>query len=159
MHRLDFGSLRFSGDPASPASKAELRRQASELGAFIAKPEVVKEFGCTIRGDPNLQGDDVEPLKVESVRSSRRVGPDRQMAFDLVAEVTQKRILKGGGGYPDFEFYGGATIILGPKGEFRYIIKKSVTNTRKAFRQREYYIKSQVANVFAASYCLLGKHN
>jgi hypothetical protein len=154
--RLDFGSLKFSGDPGSPANRAELKRQATLLGGFIIRPEHIKLFGCANAGDPSLDGDDIEPPVIESVRSSRRVGPDGQLVFDLIAEVTQRRILKGGNGYPTFDFYGGATIILGPRGEIRYIIKKKVTNTDQARRQREYFLKSQYAIIFAARRCLLG---
>jgi hypothetical protein len=89
--RLSFARLRFSGDPGSPAGRNELLRQARSLGSFIGNPENIRSFGCAVPGDPALDGDEVKPPRIESVRSSRRVGPDGQMLFDLVAEVTQCR--------------------------------------------------------------------
>ena len=49
--------------------------------------------------------------------------------FDLIAEVTQKRVVTRLG--EKFTLFGGSTIILGPEGEFRYVIGKSVTNDRR----------------------------
>jgi hypothetical protein len=75
--------------------------------------------------------------KVQSIRSSRRVGPDGQIVFDLVAEVTQRRSARaeGGGG---FDFYGGSTVVIDPTGGIRYVISKRVTNERRLQSQREF---------------------
>jgi hypothetical protein len=70
------------------------------------------------------------------VRSSRRVGPDGQVVFDLVAEVTQRRTVPATGGGPAFDFLGGATVILDPRGRVRYAIIKRVTNDDRLERQR-----------------------
>jgi hypothetical protein len=67
------------------------------------------------------------------VRSSRRVGPDGQVVFDLVAEVTQRRIVRRDG--ETFDVYGGATVLLGPKGDVRYLIAKNVANEDRLVRQ------------------------
>jgi len=120
---LCFGELRFNGDPAQPASPDELRRQACALGWVVAQPEWTEEFGCTLRNDPRLGSDAVDPPCVESIRTSRRVGPDGEIRFDLVAEVIQRRWIGGKGGG---EFYGGATVIIDPYGKVRYVIRKSV---------------------------------
>ncbi|HEX8621418.1 MAG TPA: hypothetical protein VF718_05550 [Allosphingosinicella sp.] len=136
--QLHFAELKFSGDPASPASAEELRRQAAILGRFITAPERLGQFGLAAPDDPRLEGDKVDLPRVESIRSSRRVGPDGQIVFDLVAEVIQRRQVAGGSGQPGFDFYGGSTIILGPRGEVRYVVSKSIRDSAQIERLRAY---------------------
>jgi hypothetical protein len=38
----------------------------------------------------------------------------------------------------DFAVYGGATMLVGPKGEVRYVIAKNIRNEERAARQREF---------------------
>lgn len=135
---LAFATLRFAGDPACPAGADELRRQAGALGRLVTDSRYLEEFGLAKGGDPRLKGDRVELPRVESIRSSRRVGPDGQIVFDLVAEVTQVRNAEGGDAGCRFEFIGGCTVIIGPKGEIRYLIRKSVLNEERLARQRAY---------------------
>jgi hypothetical protein len=85
---LHFKELRFAGDPGRAANEAELRRQAEALGAYVMRPGYAHAFGCALPGDVGLKGDHVEPAVVGSIRSLRRVGPDRQVTFDSVAEIT-----------------------------------------------------------------------
>ena len=94
------------------------------------------QFGLTTRDDPRLGGDEVDRPCVRSVRSARRVGPDGQVVFDLVAEVTQRRRVRRGD--VSFEMYGGATVLLGPKGEVRYVIAKNVANEGRLDRQHRF---------------------
>jgi hypothetical protein len=72
------------------------------------------------------------------VRTSRRVGPDGQVVFDLIAEVTQRRQVRPRNGQRGFDFYGGATAIIGPRGEVRYVIAKSVWNKERLEQQRAF---------------------
>ena len=123
LSELSFGSLQFNGDPAQPASPEELRRQACALGWAIVQPEWIEKFGCSLPNNPKLGGDRVDLPCVESIRTSRRVGPDGQVLFDLVAEVIQKRYV---GGDQRSEFYGGSTVIIDPYGKVQYVIRKSV---------------------------------
>ncbi|MGE5723514.1 MAG: hypothetical protein ACM3YM_13750, partial [Sphingomonadales bacterium] len=150
--RLGFGSLRFSGDPGRPANVQELRRQATLVGEMVCRPENMTEFGLAATGDPALEGDEVDRPVVESVRTSRRVGPDGQLTFDLVVEISQRRAVPGGGGYPAFDFYGGATIILGSRGEVRLVISKSVKNKERLLSERE-YAASAGAEIYALASC------
>jgi hypothetical protein len=85
-------------------------------------------FGL-VRPDARSGEDRVDLPCVESIRTSRRVGPDGQIIFDLVAEVTQRRVVRRGG--RELHYYGGATVILGPQGEVRYVISKSVMNEER----------------------------
>ena len=129
---LHFANLRFAGDPGRAAGAGELRRQAEALGAYVMRSSgIAREFGCALPGDAGLMGDRVEPASVCSVRSLRRIGPDKSVAFDLVAEIVQRRWLSVPG-RPPVEFLGGATAIIGADGRFRYVIRKSVTDPRRA---------------------------
>jgi hypothetical protein len=152
--RLDFGKLRFSGDPGHPAGAGELLRQARLIGELVCAAGNAEHFGLAAPDDPDLGGDTLDPPVVESVRSVRRVGPDGQLAFDLVAEVSQKRTVKGGDGYPDFDFFGGATIILGPQGEVRLVVTKSVKNKDRLADQRM-FAATYGADVFGLAACRL----
>ena len=103
-----------------------------------------------------MRGDKVDVPTIESVRSSRRVGPDGQLVFDLVAEVTQRRHAAKPG-EPVFEFYGGSTVILDPLGEIRYIIRKSVTDNDQLNAQRAYWSKNNFETYSLQRLCFLGR--
>lgn len=152
QRRLDFGKLRFSGDPGHPASADELLRQARLIGDLVCRVDNLEHFGLAAPDDPDLGGDTLDLPVVESVRAVRRVGPDGQLAFDLVSEVSQKRRVAGGGGYPEFDFYGGATIILGAQGEVRLVVTKSVKNKDRIAAQRE-FAATAGADVFGLASC------
>jgi hypothetical protein len=64
------------------------------------------------------------------------VGPDGQVVFDLIAEVTQTRKVRRRGGDRGFDFLGGATVVIGPDGHIRYVVSKSVLNEERLARQR-----------------------
>jgi hypothetical protein len=72
-----------------------------------------------------------------SIRSARRIGPSRQIVFDLVAEVVQRCQVAGpdGASYP---VDGGCTVILGPDGAIRYIISKSVLGAGRLERREQF---------------------
>jgi len=134
---LGFDRLRFAGDPGRPAGPDELLRQARAVGQLVADPKYRDEFGLVGAGDERLDGDSVDLPIVESVRSSRRVGPSGQVVFDLVAEITQRRRVRALAGSPGFDFLGGATVILNPTGGVRYAIRKSIVqNARLAAQGR-----------------------
>jgi len=156
LGKLSYFHLKFAGDPGSPASENELRRQACVLGAFVTDPKRLTDFGLAPTGHPELNGDTVDLPCIESVRSSRRVGPDGQMVFDLVAEITQRRNVAGGDGFPPFKFYGGATVILDPLGEIRYVIKKSVLDNEQLKAQRQYAL-TQDADLYSFQLCHLAQ--
>jgi hypothetical protein len=135
---LTFANLRFAGDPGRPADAKELRRQACTLGQFISRPEYLEAFGLAHPDDPRLGGDKVELPCVQSIRSARRVGPSGQILFDLIAEVTQRRLVLKGNRQQAFDFYGGATIIIGPEGEIRYVVYKNTASKDRLTRQQEF---------------------
>lgn len=126
---LSFAVLRFTGDPSLPASAEELIGQARALGAVITRPENLDEFGLSVPCNA------LELPVIQSIRTSRRVGPDGQVVFDLVAEVTQKRIERDPSTGVSVEFRGGSTIILDPRGTIRYVISKNVMRNDRLQKQ------------------------
>lgn len=133
---LSFREMKFDGDPARPPEQRELVHQAEALGRFVSHPDWLEAFGLARPGDPRLGDDTVEPPIVESIRTSRRIGPDGQILFDLVAEIAQPRRVRSPSG--DFTFLGGATLILDPKGNIRYVIAKDVRAARRLANQRRF---------------------
>ncbi|MCB1055305.1 MAG: peptidase M4 [Acidobacteria bacterium] len=116
IERLAFADLKFSGDPARPAHSAELRRQAAALGDFVSASDRFGDFGLALPGRLS------ERPMIHSVRTSRRIGPDGQVLFDLVAEITQRHLLPSDSG--EVPFFSGSTVVIGPEGEVRYVIRK-----------------------------------
>ncbi len=132
LSELSFAELRFEGDPGHPAGREELKRQADALGRqIVTNKALLEELGLT-RVDVRRPGrETIAPVCVESIRSSRRIGPDGQVVFDLIAEVTQRKIVQHPDNSLPMDYYGGATLILGPRGELRYVISKSVENRER----------------------------
>ncbi|HEX2777904.1 MAG TPA: hypothetical protein VHM30_00280, partial [Gemmatimonadaceae bacterium] len=142
LRGLDFAMAQFAGDPAHAPDAEELERQATVLGRLVAHPQWCELFGLA---DPSradhrlrLQGDEVSLPCVESVRVARRVGPAYRVVFEVVAEVTQRRVLGAGERGPALEVTGGATIIAGPTGELRWIIARSLLDDERLARLREW---------------------
>ena len=152
IKELAFNQLRFSGDPAWPADADELRRQATELGKIVTRPEFMTGFGIAKLGDPLLEGDEVQLPKIQSIRSSRRVGPSGQIVFDLVAEITQKRRARFPKTKEVCTFYGGSTVIIDPDGKIRYVVSKGVTNRARRNNQKQ-FLDSPVGLQHKASLC------
>ncbi len=134
---LHFSNLRFAGDPSLPAGEVELTRQAEAVWAFVSRPHLVDEFGLSM---PGVDGAD--PCVVQSVRTSRRVGPDGQVLFDLVAELTQRREVRDPVKGMAAKFFGGCTLIIGPEGDIRYSIAKHIHSRQRLARQLAYQRES-----------------
>lgn len=131
--RLSFGKMRFEVDPARPASAAEMHIHAGIVGRLVSHPDLAREFGLVSPSSPEFAGGDYDLPVVNSVRPLRRIGPDQQVVFDIVAEVTQRRrVVRGGREMP---FVGGSTIIFGARGDARFIISKHVDRTDRIDQQ------------------------
>jgi len=152
INELAFRQLKFSGDPAWPADADELKRQARALGKVVTTPEFMPAFGIAAAGDPLLEGDEVMTPKIQSIRSSRRVGPSGQIVFDVVAEVTQKRKATFPKTQEVCTFYGGSTVIIDPDGRIRYVVAKSVTNRKRRDDQKR-FLESTVGLRHKSSLC------
>ena len=140
---LAFGELHFKGDPANAFDAAELRKQACALGRYVVHEERLAEFGLVVDGDPDLNNDHVDRPFIESIRTARRAGPDGQIVFDLVAEITQVRHVEPSAAGSGFDYHGGCTVILGPDGEVRYLVTKSVTGRERLERRRAFLASEQ----------------
>jgi hypothetical protein len=77
------------------------------------------------------------------------VGPDGQIVFDLIAEVTQRRTAHAADGTP-YDFYGGSTVILGPDGEVRYTINKRICQGEREKNQGQ-FIEANRNNLWSRS--------
>lgn len=139
---LTFARLRFSGDPSLPAGAEELCRQATELGRFMLTPGRARLFGLVDRASAAREGLKVDRPCIHSVRTTRRVGPQGQIVFDLVAEVTQTRVVTNEDG-TSFLFYGGSTVILDPEGGVRYVIAKGLRSAAREVQQKEFMSSSE----------------
>jgi hypothetical protein len=116
-------NLNFNGDPGLPSSRAHIREHALILAAEIENnPALASEIGLHA-----VVPEEYDPPEVVSVRPTRRSGPDGQIAFDLVAEVIQRRYVPLGGDRR-FLVLGGATIIFSADGQVRFIIRKRSSN-------------------------------
>jgi hypothetical protein len=129
---LHFANLRFAGDPSLPANADELSRQAMALWEFVTQPHVRDEFGLA------PQSEDTKCPCIESIRTSRRAGPDGEVLFDLVAEITQQRTVIDSQTGLAAKFFGGCTVIIGPEGEIRYVVSKSLDSEGRLVRQLDY---------------------
>jgi hypothetical protein len=138
LDELSFAKLQFQGDPGNTLEAEELKRQANALGKLITNPLYIDAFGLAKEGDPRLEGDRVDLPCIHSIRTNRRVGPHGQIVFDLVCEVTQERYVRNESSEEIFPFHGGTTIILGPEGDIRYSISKSILNKERLERQRAF---------------------
>jgi hypothetical protein len=94
----------------------------------------VERHEAALGRDPALEGDRVEPALVCSIRSLRRIGPNKEINFELVAEIVQRRWIACPDGKRS-EFYGGSTVIIGPDGQIRYLISKDITNAQRVAAQ------------------------
>jgi len=139
---LSFSNMEFDGDPGKPVSVAEMRRQAGALGRLVSQPAYAREFGLVCPGTAEFEAGGYDLPLVESVRSARRVGVDQEVNFDTVAEVIQHRHVKLPNGR-SFSFFGGSTIILGPRGNVRYIIRKRVNNDESRMKQQIDFMDNQ----------------
>ena len=111
---LAFPNLRFGPEPGEAPDRTELCRQGDLVGRLAIENSFYFGLAPYSRRTP-----DVEKPVVQSVRSIRRLGPDGNLNFDLVAEVTQRRRTADGG-----VMYGGSTIVFDHKGRVRYAICK-----------------------------------
>lgn len=133
---LSFAKLRFGSSAGAAVGIDELLRQATALGDYVTQPQCLEEFGLVAAGDRRLNGDEVSLPCVHSIRNSRRVGPDGQLVFDLVAEITQTRFVRNSAEH--FDYLGGSTVILGPYGEIRFVLLKSVVGHERLNRRLAY---------------------
>lgn len=129
---LQIGQIAVAGGFAEPANRKTISHLAEEVGRLMTEPAVAREFGLVSPRDPVFAKGYALPA-IESIRIARRAGPDKQITVDLVAEITQERMVPSeeGASYP---FFGGATLIIDSFGDLRFSIRKRVDHSQ---RQKE----------------------
>lgn len=143
---LSFARLQFGGDPGHAPEARELRTQATALGRYAT--EHADLFRILRPNAPELGPDRVDPPVVTSVRTLRRVAPHRDVSFELVAEIVQRRHFAAPNGGPAF-LMGGCTVVIGADGRIRYVIHKSLTSRTRAPEQ-DRYARIQVGQFWQA---------
>ena len=130
---LSFAELRFNGDPARSPSAPELQRQAMEVGRLVTAPEYLDAFGLEDHTSAAVRRvvREIDPPCVESVRVARRVGPNGEVGFDLIAEVTQRAVRVLPGRKRPSEVFGGSTLVLDALGNVRYVVRKGLFSERR----------------------------
>jgi hypothetical protein len=125
---LSFADLRHGCEPGWFADEEERKRRATVLGDFITDGRH-RYFGIA---EPGTRDDEEYDLPViESVRTLRRLSPDDELDFHMVAELTQ-RVHRN-----KRWFFGGSAIIIDETGRIRYVIGKGISNrTRRKATDR-----------------------
>jgi hypothetical protein len=120
---LTFADLKHRFEPGWFAEEDERKDRARTLGHYVTKATYLQEFGLR---KPGREGEWRYDLPViESIRTLRRLTPDDDLDFHIVAEVTQ-RGKKGRRWY-----WGGSTVIIDADGSVRFVIRKSVGNDKR----------------------------
>ena len=113
---LAFDELVHRFEPGWPTTRDERLRRGKALGDYITAGR--HEFFGVVPGNARAR---IEPPVIQSVRSLRRLSPDQDLGFHVVAEVSQRRRTKAG-----HWFHGGSTVIIDEEGVPRYVIGKGV---------------------------------
>lgn len=121
IEALSFAKLEHGVEPGWFPSQQARETQAEALGDFVTQAGRHACFGLV---DPatKRKGEKYDPPVVQSVRTLRRLTPDDELDFHVVAEVSQRCVRNG------HAFFGGATIILDEEGEVRLVIGKGAGN-------------------------------
>ncbi len=126
---LSLAELGLPSDPGQSPLRDEIEREAKALADLVTDPRYREEFGL-------VMADGFALPVIESIRILRRVGPDREIQFGLVAEVSQQGKMRVDG--KDTNAIGGATVIFGGRGDVRYVIRKAVDHEDRARRTRAF---------------------
>lgn len=119
---LAFCRLKQGLEPGWFVDLEERQTRAKALGKYVTDGRH-KAFGLM----PPIRTSGVKydlPV-VESVRTLRRLSPDGELDFHIVAEVTQ-RAKKGRRWY-----FGGSTVVIDANGDVRFVIGKGVGNWKR----------------------------
>jgi hypothetical protein len=148
----------------SQFSDAMLRSMGLSLGEKAAK---------TIRRTKNEGGQRVPAFDVQSIRTTRRIGPDGEDLPQLVVEITQERRgfsdkalqdeADGREGRAsrgsDFVFRGGCTLIIDLHSrKIRYIVEKDIESDSRLESQRRFLFERD-SETLGATYFALDSHD
>lgn len=121
---LRFEDLRHCREPGWFEPQDERTRRAEALGDFVSAGRY-HAFGLAKPG--TRDGDEYDRPVIESIRTLRRLSPDDELDFHIVAEVTQRVRNVGSKRW----YYGGSTIVIDEAGHIRYVIGKGVRNRER----------------------------
>lgn len=139
---LSFGHLNLDcsgGFLRWPSDGNAQRDAATVLARAICNHDIGSELGLL---EPKGT---VGKIGIYSLRTVRRVAPDDQVSFDLVAELVQKRRVREG------YFLGGCTLVIGPQGRVKYGIYKRLDSGRRLRDQRQ-WLRNQPEEIAAAAW-------
>ncbi|QQR73327.1 MAG: hypothetical protein IPJ17_17850 [Holophagales bacterium] len=129
----DGGFLRWRpGDPVQ-------REAAGALGRAICNSAAGRPLG--LMEPKGATGE----IGIYSLRTLRRVAPDDEVSFDLVAEVVQKRRVREG------YFLGGCTLVIDSQGKITYAVYKDV-DSRHRLRDQRRWLRTQPEEIAAAAW-------
>lgn len=105
-------------------NRESLRDAADALGRAICHSDRGRQFGLL---EPSST---ILPAAIMSLRTLRRVAPDRSVKIDLVAEVVQKQKVREGW------YFGGSTLVINSRGQVRFAIVKDLKSPGRLKEQR-----------------------
>lgn len=120
---LSFAKLSHGCEPGWFPPQTVREKQAEILGKYVTAPGRHACFGLTKPGRSDRG--EYQPPIIESVRTLRRLTPDNDLDFHIVAEISQRFVRNGR------SFYGGATVSLDEEGRLRLVIGKGVRNQER----------------------------
>jgi hypothetical protein len=131
---LSLRDLRFDADLTRPAGKREMLRRAHALGKFVTQKQIARALHLIAPGAaPPRNVRHPSPIRIESIRTTRRTTDDGRMTLDLVAEVTQSCTVTVDGTLMDFS--GGCTLIIDSQGRVRYAVYKKMDSSTRPKEQ------------------------
>jgi len=131
IEALRFANLTHGCEPGWFPDQQAREAQAKALGEFVTAGRH-RYFGIV---PPGKRGENkYDPPVIQSVRTLRRLTPDDDLDFHIVAEVTQRRERNGK------SFYGGSTLVLDEEGHIRFVIGKGVENNER-LRETERFLR------------------
>ena len=107
---------------------------ANALGQYVTRDDHRVHFGLVRPG--RRAGSTYHEPVVESVRTLRRLTPDDELEFQVVAEVSQ-RVTRDRRHY-----YGGSTVIIGADGALQFVIVKHVDSAERQLRTDRYLARA-----------------
>lgn len=131
---LAFRDLRHRYEPGWQTTQEERQRRAVALGDYFSEGRH-PYFGIVEPG--TRDGEEIEPPVIQSIRSLRRLTPDRDLDFHMVAEITQRRRKGRRGRW----FYGGSTVVIDEDAQIRYVVGKGVLN-REREKETELFLRA-----------------
>jgi hypothetical protein len=134
VEALAWNNLVQATHPMDDPGMAERVRRADAIGERIVAPVAAKCFGLS---STNRRESGAELPVVQSLRTFRRISPDREAYFGIVAEVTQRKRVRLSDNR-SYWFHGGSTIVLDADGSMRYAISKWVDSKPRLTRFKDH---------------------